>query len=225
VLEVLTVPTVAPTGVLIVSTVPPGALVDVEGLARGPSPLRLARTPVGQYLVRVTWPRGARSQTIAVEADRVTAINWTQSDALAKKVAPQPTPSGPSPSSHSGSIVPLPPASAPLPRASASLPSASAPPPLDAPAAAPEAILPPRPIDEYVPPIPTPFPQSRGARIVVALVIDDEGRVVSATVRESSAPGLEASVLAAARRWRYEPATLAGVPVGSARLVDVHLSR
>jgi TonB family protein len=205
-------------GELVVSTTPPGAVVEIEGLVRAPSPLRLARVPAGSYVVRAIWPRGVRSETIAVEADRLTSINWSQP--VAPGVQPQRRPQR----------VPRQAEAAPVPArpASAFVPLAAAPQsimPETAPAAVPEEVVPARPLNERIPHFPSPFPQSREARIVVALVIDEQGRVAAASVRESNAPALDGPVLAAARRWRYEPATQGGIPVSSARTVEVRLPR
>jgi periplasmic protein TonB len=84
--------------------------------------------------------------------------------------------------------------------------------------------LPAYPVNERIPPLATPFPLTAGARIVLDLEIDEEGRVLSAKVRESAAGTLDSTLLAAARRWRYRPATRGGVPVRSTRTVVVPVS-
>jgi TonB family protein len=84
--------------------------------------------------------------------------------------------------------------------------------------------LPAYPVNERIPPLATPFPLTAGARIVLDLEIDEEGRVMAATVRESAAGTLDSTLLAAARRWRYRPATRGGVPVRSTRTVVVPIS-
>lgn len=54
----------------------------------------------------------------------------------------------------------------------------------------------------------------------VYLSIDEEGRVVEASVSDESAPSLlRESALAAAREWQFRPATFEGAPVASRILV------
>jgi protein TonB len=50
--------------------------------------------------------------------------------------------------------------------------------------------------------------------VVVELVVDEEGRVAHAEVRES-VPPLDTAALAAVRGWRFTPARLAGEPIVS----------
>ena len=50
--------------------------------------------------------------------------------------------------------------------------------------------------------------------VVVELVVDEEGRVAHAEVRESI-PALDTAALAAVRGWRFTPARLAGEPIAS----------
>ena len=50
--------------------------------------------------------------------------------------------------------------------------------------------------------------------VVVELVVDQEGRVAHAEVRES-VPALDTAALAAVRGWRFTPARLAGKPIAS----------
>lgn len=56
--------------------------------------------------------------------------------------------------------------------------------------------------------------------VVIELVVDEEGRVSHAEVRESI-PALDAAALAAVRGWRFTPAKLAGKPVASTASVPV----
>jgi TonB family protein len=78
----------------------------------------------------------------------------------------------------------------------------------------------PRPIVEVLPTrFPRPFP-SPGARARVILSIDAGGRVQSARVVGATVGYLEAPLLQAARKWRYEPARRDGISVISRRVVD-----
>ena len=90
--------------------------------------------------------------------------------------------------------------------------------------AAEPAANPPEPVNERLPPIPAPFPRPDGARIVLDLTIDTDGRVQTINVRRSDDHSVNATVVSAARQWRYRPATRNGVPVPSVRTVDIPLS-
>ena len=58
---------------------------------------------------------------------------------------------------------------------------------------------------------------------VLEILIDEEGRVENAIVRESLTPPYDAALLAATRNWRYQPATRDGVPVKYRSFVRVVL--
>jgi TonB family protein len=53
--------------------------------------------------------------------------------------------------------------------------------------------------------------------------IDEHGDVVSATIVKSIHPSYDADLLKAARSWRFKPATRNGVPVPSAKTIEVRL--
>ena len=57
----------------------------------------------------------------------------------------------------------------------------------------------------------------------VELVIDAEGKVVSARMTRSINPSYDVQLLRAARNWTYRPATRDGVPTQMLKLVTVHL--
>ncbi|MBP0466457.1 TonB family protein, partial [Roseomonas sp. PWR1] len=80
------------------------------------------------------------------------------------------------------------------------------------------AVVPPGAADGYrnAPPDYPPDSRRRGEEGVVrlSLSIGADGRVGEATVATSSGyPALDAAAVAAARRWRFRPATQAGLPV------------
>ncbi|WP_198376565.1 TonB family protein, partial [Neoroseomonas rubea] len=65
----------------------------------------------------------------------------------------------------------------------------------------------------------------RGEEGVVrlSLAIGADGRVAEANVAASSGhPALDAAAIAAARRWRFRPATQAGLPVPATLATAVH---
>jgi hypothetical protein len=64
--------------------------------------------------------------------------------------------------------------------------------------------------------------KERGA---IEIVIDELGRVVFAAVRASVHPMFDAELLAAARDWRYQAATMAGKPVKYRKMIQINVSR
>lgn len=88
--------------------------------------------------------------------------------------------------------------------------AATAPPLSDA-----AAFVPPRPIEQMTPET-TTF--GKFARISVKVGIDDTGRVISADLLQNGTPedpSLAGIAVSAAKRWRFHPATLNGMPVPS----------
>jgi len=68
-----------------------------------------------------------------------------------------------------------------------------------------------------------PLTASRSYQGHLRVVIDETGRVESATLLRPFLPGFDTDVVAAAKKWRFRPATLAGVPVKFTKLyiIDV----
>jgi TonB family protein len=62
-------------------------------------------------------------------------------------------------------------------------------------------------------------------RGVVEVIIDEQGRVAQAFIRESVHPMYDALLLAAARDWRYRPATLEAEPVRYRKMIQINVSR
>jgi len=60
---------------------------------------------------------------------------------------------------------------------------------------------------------------------VVEVVIDEQGRVTFVAIRQSVHPVFDADLMAAAREWRYQPATLAGKPVKYRKMIQINVSR
>src|SRR5262249_12529796 len=116
--------------------------------------------------------------------------------------------------------------------------AAAPPPPLPAPAPAPAVMAPPpAPVvtrifsgDEQgvVPPmtISQALPSFRGVSPIqrigrIEVVIDESGAVESAVMNQSVTPAYDKLALAAARNWRYQPATMNGQPVKFRKMVQV----
>jgi len=64
------------------------------------------------------------------------------------------------------------------------------------------------------------FPDAaRGKEMVVDLIIDEQGRVVGATVRQGIGEGVEEVLMETLRKWTFFPARMHGVPVPSHRRI------
>jgi TonB family protein len=85
-------------------------------------------------------------------------------------------------------------------------------------------VLPPVTIRQDLPRLPGSLRDVR-ARGQLEIVIDELGRVVSMAIRESIHSTYDRQVLAAARDWKYEPASVAGRPVRFRKLIQINVSR
>ena len=111
-------------------------------------------------------------------------------------------------------------------------------PPVAAPAAAPaepaeahvwtadeSGVTPPVVLRQDVPRVPTGFSAQARDHGLLELLIDEQGRVINLTLRISLHPMYDPMLLAAARDWKYKPATVGGVPVKFRKLIQVTLDR
>jgi hypothetical protein len=80
-------------------------------------------------------------------------------------------------------------------------------------------VMPPVTIRQQLPAFPGPLAVSRQGMIDV--VIDETGVVRAATMTQSINPQYDALAVAAAKHWRYQPATLNGTPVKYRKVVQV----
>jgi TonB family protein len=88
-----------------------------------------------------------------------------------------------------------------------------------------EPVLPPSIITQQVPrPVGTAVPLGREAVVVLDVLVDELGRVERATIRQSVNRAYEAQLIAAARGWRYTPATQAGKPVKYVKTLEITLT-
>ncbi len=62
-------------------------------------------------------------------------------------------------------------------------------------------------------------------RGILDVVIDEQGRVTSASLRVSLHPIYDSQLLAATRDWRYQPATFEGKPVKFRKIIQVTVSK
>jgi len=66
-------------------------------------------------------------------------------------------------------------------------------------------------------------PRTEIARGLLEVVIDEQGEVESAVMRLPVDPNYDKTAVAAARTWRYTPATLSGVPVKFRKVIQISL--
>ncbi len=80
-------------------------------------------------------------------------------------------------------------------------------------------------VKQDVPRVPSSITSQMRDRGMLELVIDEQGRVVSIVMRSSVHPVYDPLLMASARQWRYNPATVGGVPVKFRKLVQITVSR
>jgi TonB family protein len=139
----------------------------------------------------------ARTEAATQSAAAQTATGLTRADAV-KDPAPMPAPQSPQP------------LAAPTARIYTAL-DKEVKPPVEL-----EKRLPP-----WVPPSGTG--KTRTLRGTLQIVVDEEGAVESAELRQPVSESYDEILLAAARRWRFRPATLGGRPVRYMKLLEIIL--
>jgi TonB family protein len=60
---------------------------------------------------------------------------------------------------------------------------------------------------------------------VIEVVINEQGRVEAATIRQAVFPTYDTQLLSAARDWRYQPAMLNGQPVKFRKMIQINVTR
>jgi TonB family protein len=78
---------------------------------------------------------------------------------------------------------------------------------------------------QEVPPVPPAIASMVKERGVIELVIDEQGRVTFMAIRSSVHPIYDSLLLAAAKEWKYKPATLNGGPVPFRKLLQVTIAK
>jgi hypothetical protein len=81
------------------------------------------------------------------------------------------------------------------------------------------------PIKQEVPRVPNTITSQARDRGLLELIIDEQGRVVTVMLRMSVHPIYDAQLLAAARDWKYLPATVGGRPVKFRKMVQITVSK
>jgi hypothetical protein len=81
------------------------------------------------------------------------------------------------------------------------------------------------PIKQDVPRVPQTITSQARDRGLLELIIDEQGRVVTVMLRMSVHPIYDTQLMAAARDWKYLPATVGGRPVKFRKMVQITVSR
>jgi protein TonB len=70
---------------------------------------------------------------------------------------------------------------------------------------------PPTPVSKIQPNYPSSLLKNgTGGRVLISCVVDETGKVVSATVKQSAHPELDKAAIAAVNKWKFKPASKAG---------------
>jgi hypothetical protein len=88
-----------------------------------------------------------------------------------------------------------------------------------------EGVTPATPIRQEVPRVPVQVVNQTRERGILDVTIDEQGRVISATIRLGLHPIYDSQILVAAREWRYQPATLNGRPVKFRKIIQITVSK
>lgn len=88
-----------------------------------------------------------------------------------------------------------------------------------------EGISPPVVVKQELPSVPKSVLAAARPRGLLEVVIDEQGRVVSMTIRASIHPTYDRQVLGVASDWKYQPATMKGEPVKFRKLIQIALKR
>lgn len=112
--------------------------------------------------------------------------------------------------------------SRPDPKAAETPKVAEAPAPVPVTGPPPEVVQPVA-LRQPIPPIPSEVTGLGAPNASVRVQIGTDGKVVAATMQQSSHPLYDRLVLQAARQWLYQPATLNGQPVPSEKVVTIQL--
>ena len=78
-------------------------------------------------------------------------------------------------------------------------------------------------INQYLPPFPANVTVAQPG--ILEVLIDERGLVVGVSMRVPVSPRYDRAAVDAARGWRYQPATLDGVPVRYRKVVQISIKR
>ena len=80
-------------------------------------------------------------------------------------------------------------------------------------------------IRQEVPRVPSTFSAQARERGLLEIVIDEQGRVINMAIRLPIHPMYDPQLLAAAKEWRYKPATVDGTPVKFRKMIQVTVDK
>ena len=86
-------------------------------------------------------------------------------------------------------------------------------------------VTPPVALRQDVPRVPSTISAQARDRGLLEVVIDEQGRVVNLVLRLPIHPMYDPQLLAAAKEWRYKPATVDGAPVKFRKLIQVTVDK
>jgi len=88
-----------------------------------------------------------------------------------------------------------------------------------------EGVVAPAIVRQEIPKVPIGVIAMAKPRGLVDVTIDEQGRVVAVAIRASIHPSYDSQLFAAARDWRYQPATFNGHPVKFRKLIQIAVKR
>jgi TonB family protein len=86
-------------------------------------------------------------------------------------------------------------------------------------------VTPPVSLRQDVPRVPSAISAQARERGLLEVVIDEQGRVINIALRLPIHPMYDPQLLAAAKEWRYKPATVDGAPVKFRKLIQVTVDK
>lgn len=86
-------------------------------------------------------------------------------------------------------------------------------------------VTPPVVVKQDVPRVPVQIATQTRDRGLIEVIIDEQGRVTGITLRSSVHPMYDPLLMASARGWKSQPATVNGVPVKFRKLVQIVIER
>jgi TonB family protein len=86
-------------------------------------------------------------------------------------------------------------------------------------------VTPPVVLRQDIPRVPTPIAAQARPRGLLEVIVDEQGRVTNLTLRMGIHPMYDPQLLAAAREWRYKPATVDGTPVKFRKVIQITVDK
>jgi TonB family protein len=162
---------------------------------------------------------------------RVLVTGFLDLTVAAAAPAPPPPPSTPTPTRPDDAPMPSRPSPSPMspmsPGPAQAAPSPLSPVPTAGRIYSPddEGVVAPGVIKQELPKVPAQVARQTRDRGLLEVIIDEQGRVVNATIRSPIHPVYDSLLLMAARDWKYKPATLNGQPIKFRKVIQVAVTR